>query len=387
MAEPRESLDEIFARARAADVVDVAEAAGVKLWRAGRRMRGECPLCHASKGKRADGAFSADPQAGMWKCWACGLGGDVVRLEHELHGRPGEGLADAARRLAGVAPGRWAPAAPRSANPVRKAAPPGRPSPGERMWREARPAAGSLARTYLAARGIGGPVLEAALRRLRFHPAALWDWDAERGQAVRAPAMLAQVTTPAGPTGGIHCTYLRADGGGKAALSPAKKMWGPQADADGRPGGAWLIGPGGSDPLVVAEGIETALSAAMLWDGPCRAAAALALNRLQGGYLVDRWGRADPAALQADPDRPAFTWPDMDQVAIAVDRDMSPIEIKVRGQLGGSARRRIEGEARARICAGLAAQHWRRAGARQVHCIAPAAGRDFNDQLREEQAA
>ena len=48
-------IGELFARAREADLEAVA---GVRLFRAGRRLRGECPLCGASKGKKADD----DPQ-------------------------------------------------------------------------------------------------------------------------------------------------------------------------------------------------------------------------------------------------------------------------------------------------------------------------------------
>lgn len=377
-------LDDVFRQARAYPVVDLAESAGVKLWRAGRRMRGECPLCHASKGKRADGAFSADPQAGLWKCWACNLGGDVVSLEHQLNGRPGERLLDAALRLAG-APPRPAGHAPGHANPVRTRTAPKPSRAADRMWREALPARGSIVRVYLEGRGIPPALVAAALPRLRFHPRALWEWNDAGGQGTYAPAMLALVETEAGPTGGVHATYLRPDGAGKARLQPAKKMWGPQVDPEGRPAGAWLIGPAGAGPLVVGEGIETSLAAAAMWgEGrPCRVAAALSLGRLQGGFLVDAYGRANPDCLQADPAQPAFTWPGIGSAAIAVDRDMAAVEFKVRAPLGGTVRRRLEGDERARICAGLAAQHWRRAGAESVTTIAPPAGLDFNDWLRE----
>jgi hypothetical protein len=53
----------------------------------------------------------------------------------------------------------------------------------------------------------------------------------------------------------LHRTYLAADGGGKSAVDPSKAMFGAVA------GGAVRLSdvPG---PLVVAEGIETALSLA-----------------------------------------------------------------------------------------------------------------------------
>ncbi len=167
----------------------------------------------------------------------------------------------------------------------------------------------------------------------------------------------------------------------KARLDPAKKMWGPQNGADGRPGGAWLTDPAGPGPLIVGEGIESSLSAGILHGPPCRIAAALSLGRLQGGRLTDRWGRFNPDAPQADPEAPAFTWPAAGAVVVAVDRDMAAVEVKVRAPLGGTVRRRLDSDARARLCGGLAAQHWRAARAGPVSVSAPPAGMDFNNWL------
>jgi hypothetical protein len=112
--------------------------------------------------------------------------------------------------------------------------------------------------------------------------------------------------TAAGATGGVHVTYLAQpwDVWEKAALDPPRRMWGPQTDADGAFGGAFLGGKTGGGPWVVAEGIENALSAAILLGKPCRPAAALSLNRLQGGWLADQWGRRDSDAPAADPEAP-----------------------------------------------------------------------------------
>jgi len=83
---------------------------------------------------------------------------------------------------------------------------------------------------------------------LRFHPEA-WHGATAR----RIPALVALVN--GGDGFAVHRTYLRADGSGKAAVDPPKAMLGAVA------GGAVRLtdGPG---PLVVAEGIETALSLA-----------------------------------------------------------------------------------------------------------------------------
>lgn len=382
MTEP----DSPFERARSADIEAVA---GVKLYRAGRRLRGECPICGASAGKKAGGAFSADPSAGLYKCFACDKGGDIVDLERELRGGTAR---EAAERLSAAAP--IAERRPRAkAPPV--------PTSASRLaadlWREAARAPGSPVETYLAARGITGPLARAALRSLRYHPSA-W-WGMEDDQAIRLSAMIAQVASPAGLTGGVHVTYLAPDGRGKTHREPAKRMFGAQNGVDG-PGGCWLIGPGedwnhGAGPLIVGEGIESALSAAVLQGGPVRVAAALSLGRLQGGWLTDRYGRIDPAQIAGYPDRPAFTWPcpaasPWPAVSIAVDRDMGPLRVKVRRPSGGTCWRVLESDERARICAGLATAAWGRlgdGGPGRIQAIGPGPGRDFNTELRARLAA
>lgn len=378
---------ELFARAREADIAAVA---GVKLFRAGRRLRGPCPLCGASKGKRSDGAFSADPATGLYKCFACDAGGDVVDLERAIRGGTAR---EAAERLAGALYVSAAVARPAGrADPTRPAAPrraegDSRLTSAERLalelWREAEPTiVGTLAAVYLQTRGLSAQIIGQVRGGLRFHPAAKWGWDGDRQSWIRAPAMIGRVRGPDGKTGGVHCTYLSADGTRKARLDPAKRMWGPQRDAQGRAGGVWLSDPGAEGPLVVGEGIESTLSAMQLLGRPCRGVATLSLGALQGSLLADRWGRVNPDLPTPDPERPAFTWPGERRVLIAVDRDMKPIRVKVRKFAGGTGERVLDSETRARLCAGLAAAAWRTAGANDVRVLAPAPGRDFSDELQ-----
>lgn len=376
----RDQIAETFARAREADIAAVA---ATPLFRAGRRLRGECPLCGASKGKKAGGAFSCEPASRMFYCFGCLVGGDVIDLEQRLRG--GTGL-EAAVRLAGMP----VPVS-RPVFVARAAAPIGETSAdrlAREIWRGATawPVADTDAGAYWRSRGLAGPMTWAVDDRLRFNPAAAWGWDGARSEWLRAPAIVGRVVTPAGPTGGVHVTYLSTDCSRKARLDPAKRMWGPQKDAEGRPGGVWLTDPRGPGPLVVGEGIESTLSAAQLLGRPCRVLATLSLGALQGGWLADAYGRIDPESVAGDPDRPALTWPEdpahpWGEVLIAVDRDMSPVKAKVRKVGGGTAARILDAEARAKICAGLAVQAWKAAGANAVRAIAPGAGRDFNDEL------
>jgi phage/plasmid primase-like uncharacterized protein len=113
------------------------------------------------------------------------------------------------------------------------------------IWREARPAAGTLVEAYLRARGI----TIAPTTTLRFHSAL------RHPSATYAPALVAAVEHMRSGNAliAVHRTWLRADGGGKAAIEPAKAALGPIA------GGAVRLGPAGAT-LVVAEGIETGLS-------------------------------------------------------------------------------------------------------------------------------
>ena len=382
--------DDLFERARAQ--CKVASQVKTKLGKSGSWLRGECPLCGASKGKVGGSAAFVVDGAERWFCFGCEESGDVIELVAETRYMS---RVEAAQWILGP---EYAPAAK-----VEPSADQARASePGEAaarnaaraadIWHEATPATGTLVETYLASRHIDGRVLALMCRRLRFHPRVLWGRSGNRW--VHAPGMVGAYHTAAGPTGGVHVTFLRADGRGKADLDPAKRMFGPTADAEGRPGAVWLIGPKGVGDLVVGEGIESAGAAAVLHGEPCRLAATTDLRRLQGGWLADQWNRRDPDVVRSDPASPPFTWPlrdiGVERVLIAVDRDMSPIKIKARKAMGGTYERILGAEDRARICGSLAEQAWHRANPQlppsAFRTVAPAPGRDFSDELMEARA-
>lgn len=398
--------DDLFDRAR--EAVSVSDIAGGKYGRLGHRLRGPCPVCKAGEGKVKDGPFWIDDGIGRWGCFAgqgdCARGGDAIRLEQLLRGGTPREIAE---QFAG--PG-YTP--PQRAEVVHKAGPSKVRTPDDddarkaesaaRLWKESRPvSAGSLVDLYLKARGMGDAVRSVMRADLRYHPEAFYGVLPEGvtpgfgkvmslsggRRGLLLPAMIAPVRTPEGRTGGVHQTFLKADGSGKARVKRAKSMLGPQTD-HGRPGGAWLS-PNRDDwlkrPLIVGEGIETTGAAAEIHyqtsgDVP-RLAAALSLRALSGGWASDDRGRYDVDAPAADPERPAFTWPDAGEIWVAVDRDMSPITVAVRGAGGGRRKRTLNADDRARVCGSLASQHWTAAGANPVRVIAPPAGMDFNDHL------
>lgn len=378
--------------------VGIEAVAGGK-FSGGTTRVGKCPLCQ-SKSRR----FTIR-EGSRWFCHSCEVGGDVVALEAVLAGVP---MVEAARRLLG---GAWRE---RSDTPIADARPKPRSESAEaeaarkaayaaEIWQRGGAFAGSLAETYMAGRGIVPEVLAAMSPNLRFNPRARWFWDHLARRWVTAPAMVALVVV-AGPdgrpvaTGGVHGTYLAADGSGKAVdarpipqeeRANAKVMWGPQG-LDGRAGGTWLIGPDapwleGVSGAMGAEGIETSASVAtlsFLKHGVVpRAWAALSLDRLQGRLAQDDDRCVDLKALTPVPGT-AFTWPGIDDVEIGVDRDMKSQDFRSRTARGKPCVVRLDGEARARICARMSRAAWLAAGARRVAAIVPPPRMDFNDELR-----
>ncbi len=382
----------VFERARdKVSIQDFVEKRGVKLRKQGDQLRGACILCESGTTKfmiRGD----------RWWCFGEGVGGDIIEL------------AARHQNLTSYHAACWLvdenPRSERTTFRAKAKAAPAGPTSSERVAAEilaaARPIAGTLAERYLIGRGIDPEIVAVAGDRLGYCGLAKHHWDEATEAWVRAPAVVAPVVVAGDGgapvrTGGVHVTYLDR-GGGKAKLSPAKRMWGPQG-LDGKPGGAWLIGPDGTcghwGPLAIGEGIETVLSLAT-WlrrrGVYVRAAAALSLDRLQGGLLRDADGCFDPGDVQGDPERPAFTWPQFpgafwDEVLVAVDADMSEVKARIRTGRGKPVDVRLSADDRARICGRLATAAWKAAGAPQARALSPGRGWDFNDRIQAEGAA
>lgn len=158
-----------------------------------------------------------------------------------------------------------------------------------RLWREAFPIGGTVAETYLRKARRITCVLPSTLR---FHPAC---WHG--ATASRHPALVALIE--GSDDFAVHRTYLRPDGSGKAALDPPKAMLGATS------GGAVRLTDAG-DALVVAEGIETALSLACgLLHGPASIWAALSTSGLRGLRLPPMPGRLTIACDGDAPGRDA----------------------------------------------------------------------------------
>jgi putative DNA primase/helicase len=180
---------------------------------------------------------------GAWCDHEAGVGGDPLGLVAHARRCPMAEAVAWARDWNGDAPPE-----PRKPAPVPRASDNADTrSPARRCWQEAGPAAGSLVEAYLASRGLSLP----AGAPLRFHPRC------QRGAGADAqhlPAMVALMTDPAtGEACGVHRTFLRPDGSGKAD-GVAKMMLGNAGVVRLVPDAEVTLGLG------LAEGIETALS-------------------------------------------------------------------------------------------------------------------------------
>jgi putative DNA primase/helicase len=190
------------------------------------------------------------------------------------------------------------------------------------VWRESRPAAGTIVESYLANRGLA--LLPP--QYLRFHPAC------PHPSGANLPAMIGLVEhVDHGPTA-IHRTFISADGSSKTAVEPDKASLGPVAGGAVRRAqvraGQWLL---------VAEGLETTLS-------------------VMHSCALPGW-----AALSAGGIKSLVLPPSANLVVICADNDSNGV-----GQCAANA----------------AAERFLAEGRRVRIALPPASGLDFNDVLR-----
>jgi putative DNA primase/helicase len=188
----------------------------------------------------------AGRKRGSWFDHEAGQGGDALGLIAHLNGVPMREAYRWALGWLGVGEGCNMP--PRPERPV---APPEAKieasatlATAQRVWMQAAPAAGTVVEAYLASRGLALP--EAA--PIRFHGRC------PRGGGEKLPAMITLMVSPnSGEAVGVHRTFLRPDGSGKAD-GTAKMML-------GNAGLICLTPPREiRDVLGVVEGIETGLA-------------------------------------------------------------------------------------------------------------------------------
>ncbi|TCR94792.1 toprim domain-containing protein [Rhizobium sp. BK418] len=190
-------------------------------------------------------------RAGRWSDAATGQYGDLLDLIRETCALlTFADVAQEARRF--LALPRLEPLAAGGS----KVNPPGSRLATERaglLFASARPIAGTLAERYFQSRGILGA---AGHQALRFHPSCYYR-DLTTGNTMRLPAMIAAVMDAEGRLTGVHRTFLRPEGDGKAKVEEPRRALGRLLGNAIR----FNMQPHAQIPILAAgEGIETVLS-------------------------------------------------------------------------------------------------------------------------------
>lgn len=187
---------------------------------------------------------------GNWVDAATGEHGDLVDLIrlNQRHGRLSETIDEAEKFLSLPPAAEVDPCRRANSQPARV----GSPTAARRLFAASKPLAGTLAASYLAARGI---TRIGDLAALRFHPRCYYraNEDDCPGTPGSFPALIAAVTDCDGVQTGTHRTWLDPSGSAKAAIASPRRAMGN------------ILGHAirfdlAEDVMVAGEGIETVLS-------------------------------------------------------------------------------------------------------------------------------
>ena len=205
------------------------------------KKHGPCPMCGGKDRYRFDNREGR----GTWFCSHCGSG-DGFKLLLSLNGWTFPQAAREVERVLGISR-EDAPKPEFTDEQKRQAL--------RRVWKQSKPiACGDVVWEYLSGRtGIKTPPAG-----IRFHPSLPY------GDTLY-PAMLGVVTMPDGKASTMHRTWLDGKGGKAPVDQPKKVMSGAIK------GGAIRLAPP-AGCLGIAEGIETALAASVLFSMPVWAA-------------------------------------------------------------------------------------------------------------------
>ena len=329
-------------RARAAPLLETAQRAGAQLKRAGVEMVGPCPQCGGTD------RFAVNPKQGVWNCRGALGGGDAISLVMHVMScefieacefitdepRPDRSMdeTDQQRRAREAKQKRIKDAAEARRKAEEKSAEWKRRQDEEAIaavLERATPIWGTHAEAYLRARGLR-PAKRLCGDLRMVAELDYWghanDGDEKKTHLATLPAMVAIVRDAAGAMIGIHQTFLDPVDPRKwkpigAKTNGAKKIRGEAK------GGMIRLGMLG-DKLVIAEGIETALSAYALGLGPEDASFAAAVSL---GNLAGKWTGTNPHPTRRGPNgkptRVPNGKPDMDAPGVILPDDVREVLI------------------------------------------------------------
>lgn len=343
----------------------------VALRRQGREQTGLCPF----HGDRSDGNFMVNDEKGIWHCFVCQVGGDVIDYVAKRAGRTFVQVLGELERDAGIdftdarAKARIDGAAKARRDQSRADAAKRRHD-ARQLWLTAVSGKGTPAQAYLEGRGIDFAALGKWPGALRFR------YDARHGLSrSNMPAMLAAIVDLKGDIVACHRTFLARGPKGwvKAAVEKPKLVLGDFA------GASIAVWKGEHDKSLaklvpgtaiwMSEGIEDALSVAM----------AEPWAHVRAGISLDNLGSVALPAQAGDLTLLAQRDGDARAAAAAAARaagDMAAAERHERAAVTIEA-------AFARVIAGQQAQARAQGSGRQVRLAFPSPGfKDWNDELR-----
>ena len=224
------AIIEACRRIRDKSTMSAIAARSLQLQRAGREWKACCPF-HPERTP----SFTIYADDRHWYCHgACSCGGDQLDFIRKLHSvslRQAIEMVDSGA-LPVVQP-KTATFPERNSDTVARAL---------TIWRNAVPAAGTLAESYLRSRGLICRIPESIrFARLRY----------PRGDVM--PCLVALIASVENKAIGIQRTYLNASGTGKAAVPEPKLSLGHVR------GGAIRLAPAAAE-LIVCEGLEDGLT-------------------------------------------------------------------------------------------------------------------------------
>ena len=234
----------------------------VELRRQGREYIGLCPF-HNERTP----SFTVVPCKGFFHCFGCGAHGDAIAFERLYNGL---NYRQALRKISflPIDSNLSRHNKAENASPLRRAL---------CLYENAKPIAGTLAERYLHNRGILLSSLPSGLQGLRFAPSLPY-WQARQGRSIRIgafPALLAAFRSLDGEFRALHTTWLDTETRDKLALTSAEGEPLPAKKIRGRIERACIPLYPPAERMLVAEGIETALSVSMATGIPCLVAGSL----------------------------------------------------------------------------------------------------------------